>query len=263
MVSNEALGDRGRDVRCVKCGHVWFQKSERKHLDELIEKIQGETPDDIGFEAASAQKAAAAAQAKALNKPESKAPVASTQKSKNSSKNKMVMNFPDISGLFKKLSFSTRMAGIMTGVALFAALALVLMMLKGAIVDIVPALNPVYTLLGGLEKAEKHPLDKVIGLDHLSLLIPPEKGAAPALTGMMINLTKENVVVPQLSVTVMDDQHRLLDEIVLSVPRETLSQEESFDLNIPLTKHLPEHASKMEIRFSWPEKESPKTPEHH
>ena len=43
------------------------------------------------------------------------------------------------------------MAGIMTGVALFAALALVLMMLKGAIVDL-PALNPVYTLLGGLEK---------------------------------------------------------------------------------------------------------------
>ncbi len=35
MVSSEALGAAGRDVRCGKCGHVWFQGPERDSLDEL------------------------------------------------------------------------------------------------------------------------------------------------------------------------------------------------------------------------------------
>lgn len=48
MVASEALGSEGREVRCGKCGHLWFQPGERDSLDELPPEEPGEF--DIGFE---------------------------------------------------------------------------------------------------------------------------------------------------------------------------------------------------------------------
>ncbi len=40
MISSDALGEEGREVRCGKCAHGWFQAPERDSLDDL--------PDDNG-----------------------------------------------------------------------------------------------------------------------------------------------------------------------------------------------------------------------
>ena len=45
MVSAAALGASGRDVRCGKCGHMWFVEPPRDSLDELqnlVDKIETE-----------------------------------------------------------------------------------------------------------------------------------------------------------------------------------------------------------------------------
>jgi hypothetical protein len=50
MVSAEALGEKGREVRCGKCTHRWFQEPPRDSLDELqslVEKISDDDSKDI------------------------------------------------------------------------------------------------------------------------------------------------------------------------------------------------------------------------
>lgn len=39
-VSSEAIGVDGRQVRCKKCQHVWFQEGEKQALEDLINLIQ-------------------------------------------------------------------------------------------------------------------------------------------------------------------------------------------------------------------------------
>lgn len=51
MVSAEALGPNGRDVRCGKCGHTWFQAGAHDSLDELqklVDKID-EAEDESAY----------------------------------------------------------------------------------------------------------------------------------------------------------------------------------------------------------------------
>jgi hypothetical protein len=40
MVSAEALGEKGREVRCGKCSHRWFQEPPRDSLDELQSLVE-------------------------------------------------------------------------------------------------------------------------------------------------------------------------------------------------------------------------------
>ena len=41
MLSSDALGSKGREVRCGKCAHMWFQPPERDSLDDLPRETIG------------------------------------------------------------------------------------------------------------------------------------------------------------------------------------------------------------------------------
>jgi hypothetical protein len=48
MVSAEALGEKGRTVKCGKCSHSWFQEAARDSLDDLqklVDNIQDDAPE--------------------------------------------------------------------------------------------------------------------------------------------------------------------------------------------------------------------------
>lgn len=50
MVSAAALGAKGRDVKCGKCGHIWFVEPPHDSLDELqnlVDKIEAEASPEV------------------------------------------------------------------------------------------------------------------------------------------------------------------------------------------------------------------------
>ena len=45
------IGSEGRQVRCKKCRHIWFQNGEKQALEDLINLVQSTDIDvDIGFD---------------------------------------------------------------------------------------------------------------------------------------------------------------------------------------------------------------------
>ncbi len=42
-INSVALGDRGREVRCIKCAHTWYQEPENQHTGEPLD-LQPEEP---------------------------------------------------------------------------------------------------------------------------------------------------------------------------------------------------------------------------
>jgi len=244
MVSNDALGDRGRDVRCVKCSHVWFQKSEKQHLDELIEKIQAESPDDISFDPVEA--------VQAQEPPKNKASPFPQKNGKIGRENKLLQTLA-------KILDSQKLAGVLTGLAAFVVIVFVLIQFRVVIMEAIPESTPIYKVMGLIHvpEFENWNIEKKISLDHMNLNYDNNPQKTPVLTGLMINLIEQETPVPPLEVTMFDSNHQILGKMNLDPPKKMLAKEETLELNMRLPHFLHTQATRLEIKFSKPVKETP------
>lgn len=256
MVPSEAIGERGRDVRCKKCSHVWFQKSERDSLNELINRIQSTDTDedDISFGDSSAtsvvtdkdEKTPLIARMRAVvsgvmsrfkRKPVSK-PYSSQRLA--SPKNTTVSNESSVALKY--------VAGGMVGLALFSVLFYGVVSMRWSLVHAVPAFAGVFEGAGFPVSpyASVNPEDALI-LEKVEMA-SGQHGVT--ITGNLINLTSDTVRIPALKVTYLDGAGGILREDRYALAQAGLSKEANIAFTLPVSAEVSGVATSVEVRFS-------------
>lgn len=248
MVSTDTIGIKGRSVRCARCKHEWFQKSEKDSLDDLISRIQAEEFDEISFD-------------------ESK--LISSQK-KQAARSFFVRLLLAVKGFCVaaipgKKELVRTAGGMAAALIVFSLCAGLLIAGRTWVAAIAPQTVPFYVGLGlqiPVEQqggAAKSPEDS-LAFDRLEI----EKGdkGQVVLTGMLINLTSSEVAVPALSIQVLDGHDKILlsKDVLLDSP--LISPESQVDFRIVLVNALPEAASKLEIKFGEISAHEPRSEQH-
>ena len=222
MVSSEALGDQGRDVRCSKCGHVWFQPPERDSLDELNIGVDDHdysadqsSGDDISFETH-------------VDKPE---PIPEILKPRaNESANEPAK--------VKTVKVATKrqkqIAGVMVALAIASVAFYALVAPYKSIGRAVPFMAAAYEKIGWPMPQVK----KQIAFERLRL---SREGNKIKGNGLIVNLTSEDQPLNYMTVDLLD----LSDNIV-----------KTFDIKMTSTKLKAESSEPVEFFVDEPPKDA-------
>lgn len=237
IVPPEAISEKGRDVRCKKCQHTWFQKSEEgERLDDLITRIQSEDidEDDISFRDAMANSS------DKRNKTRIGAGILARLKSffaKKKNETVSIGNPP----------FLKYFASGMTACAAVSLIIYSLVMLRGAVIGVIPAAGHVYEQLGFATSpyADVNPEESLI-LEKVEMA---EHGDQKWIKGNIINLTPDNIRLPKIRVSFKDSDGAVIkeDRYVLSQP--AIGKEMSVTISLPLKGNPPDTASHLEMSF--------------
>lgn len=211
MISSTALGADGREVRCGKCGHMWFQAGERDSLDELPADLAEDTRDrvdtdsfDIGFEPH-------------VEKPE---PIPEVLKPSPEPP-----TAPNVSkGIFAKieeivpLEKQKNIAAVMVALAIALVSFYIFVANHNSIGRAIPFLGAAYDKMG-------FPLATVkpqIAFDQLKLSKESQKIVG---TGYVLNLTDQEVPVSYMTVELTDFDYKVLKTINIKMGQKTLQPE--------------------------------------
>ncbi len=230
MVPTEAIGDKGRDVRCKKCGHTWFQKSEKETLDALINRIQSSPndEDDISFE-----------DLKKVARPRG-----NVQKKPDTALKKLLLSMR--SDDFLKRAASVSVAAAIVSVVLFGCVSG-----RGMIAKIVPFVSPVYTALGFPMSiyADVNPEEALV-LEKMELV---SDSSGSFMKGHLINLTSAPVRLPILKVTYTGTDGKAIKEDIYTLKKAGkagLAKEENIAISVPVSAKMLESVVNIDIRFA-------------
>ncbi len=204
MVSSEALGDQGRDVRCGKCGHVWFQPPERDSLDELNIGLDDHdystdksSDDDISFETH-------------VDKPEA-IPEILKPKADEPAKVKTVK---------EATKRQKQIAGIMVALAVASVIFYALVAPYKSIGRAVPFMAAAYEKMGWPMPQAK----KQIAFERLRL---SREGNKIKGSGLIVNLTSEDQPLNYMTVDLLDLSDNVVKTLDIKMTSATLKAESS------------------------------------
>ncbi len=248
MISHDSIGDKGRNVRCAKCGHQWFQKSEKDALDDLIARIQSEEIDDIAFS-------------------EGKYGQPKQEPSKEGDKSIPLLEF--IKSKFFTLEkrypilyvlTSKPFAGFISALAVFLVLVNVAIYARVTICAILPSLEKVYEVAGyDVDIIADLTSDEAFAVEHLAIHLPDNKtDKSIIVTGTLINLTSESVYIPAFGLRFLGKNGQDIGEPQIAMLSQTVLEKEStIPLSIRLEDGLPEGTAALDMQFV-PEAEAKK-----
>ncbi len=240
MISHDSIGDKGRDVRCAKCGHQWFQKSEKDALDDLIARIQSEEIDEIAFS-------------------EGKYGTPKPPPEDNSGKQhpllqKLAAAFQSFEKRFPIVYVLTSrsFAGSITALAVFLVFLNISIQFRVGVCTLIPALEKVYEAAGyDVDTLSKLTSDKTFAVERLEINLPESKSdKSVILTGTLINLTSEPVYIPAIGVRFLGREGQAVGEQQIAMlSQSVLDQEASIPMSIRLEDGLPEGTAAVDILF--------------
>ncbi|PZP55802.1 MAG: hypothetical protein DI586_05740 [Micavibrio aeruginosavorus] len=206
MVSSEALGDHGRDVRCSKCGHIWFQPPDRDSLDDL----------SIGLDDHDYSKDASSDNDISFNpyveRPEAEpTPEILKSKTETPQKKKTVM----VASLRQK-----KIAGVMVALAIASVVFYGIVAAYKPIGKAIPFMGAAYEKIGW-------PLPKIksqIAFERLKL---SREGNKIKGTGLIVNLTSEDQSLNHITVDLMDLSDKVVKSFDIKMTSATLKAESS------------------------------------
>lgn len=240
-VPNEAIGPDGRQVRCKKCKHEWFQEGGKKALEDLINLIQSTDidVDDIAFD-------------DGKKKPK----LAKPEKERVGIKTKLAVLLrkilpPHLKNRFFPDGYKgllSHFASFMVALAVFTCLLLGLVSARWSITRAVPALASVYEAAGFplTVYARLNPED-AFTIDRVLL---QSEGGKREIVGHLINITNQNVRVPELKLTYLGDGGKVIEEVNHALPLDALGKEGVYNFNISVPDSIPETVGAIKISFT-------------
>jgi len=229
MISSEALGANGREVRCGKCGHMWFQPGERDSLDDLPpappEQDMGYGDDDISFEN--------------HKEPE---PIPEVLKSRR--EKVAIEKEYQPSKLDKYISPERRsqVAAVLVALLIVVGLAYELIDSRDMIGRQVPFMAGAYEELG-------LPLTKVkpqIAIDRLTLT---KQGTKMMGTANLINLTSDSVPVKHIVAELTDFDYKTLKSMDVKMDDKSLKGESSHKIEFTFDD-VPKDAVSVRVKIT-------------
>lgn len=196
MISSEALGEEGREVRCGKCAHMWFQPAERDSLDELTDTAEAD--EESGFDIGLTERAEAHVSEPVKQEEELVSPLIEAPESR------------------LRLIAAGMVALAVVSVLLYGFVAL-----RGPLTNIVPGLNSTYVALGYSLPKRAEP---DIAFDRIKLI---RSGDAVTGSGFIINLTENPVRLGLIKAELTGPQKDVLETIDIPLQHKELAPESS------------------------------------
>jgi len=236
-VDNAQIGPEGREVRCKKCKHVWFQVGEKQKLEDLINLVQSTHIDvDIDFDD---------------DKKSSKPKIAKNKKSPSEGGilQKLILSF--IKNRFAsvdKKTFLNHFSGAMVALAIFMCLLFGLVSQRFALTAHFPSLIAPYEAAGFpiVNYARINPEEALI-IDRVMI---DGEGEKRQIIGSLINLTSQNVKVPAFKLSFMDEKGQILGELKYQMPVSVLNKELSANFAVPVPEKAQKGLSSVKIVFT-------------
>ena len=219
MVASEALGPDGREVRCGKCGHLWFQAGERDSLDELPPAEPGDF--DIGFEPH-------------VDRSEKAEPIRETLKPSPK------VDVPEVEK--ETVAFKKKAAGALAAFVLVWILAFVFISARESLAKSSPFLAGAYERLGlHLPKEEAS-----IAIDRFKVVKDGKKLSASLY---LINLTSDEVPVKKITAEMLDLDDKPMKSMDVKVPEKTIKGESQSKVEF-VFEDAPKDAVSVRVRLS-------------
>lgn len=222
MISSDALGPDGREVRCGKCGHMWFQPPERDSLDDLPSIPEPAHEDfDIGFKSND----------EPAPEPVKPPPVQTVVPEKEYKLDKIISR-----------NRQKQVAGVMVALATVMVLFYGFVAMNNTLGRAVPFLGAAYEKMGFHLKREK----PQIAFDRLKLT---KQGVDITVSGMIINLTSEDVSVHNVKLELTDFDYKPLKETDIKLEGNKLKAESSEKIEY-VFKDAPKDAVSVRVKVT-------------
>lgn len=261
MISSDSLGGAGRDVRCAKCGHQWHQSPPKDSLDDLISRIKEQEVEEVSFRESTGYSDKHQPQATKLSLLDRvKRTIFKPRKTTSLLYGKLGL----LQGLISK---PKNFAGILVSFSIFLVFCFLLITVRGPLAHHFPPALKVYEAAGfSIAKPEpSKPLDKIFSIDRP--LIEESEDGGRVLMGGLINITSDEVKLPDLMIRFLDKDGQVIHEEKVELHTKSLAKESTYDLNIPLNYKIPETIEKVIIVMmeaaQAPEGHSEEQPEKH
>lgn len=242
-VPAEAIGPEGRTVRCKKCKHEWFQKGEKKALEDLINMIESTEieVDDIAFDDGKKKALPPKAKKEKIPLKEKLKPLILKLKKLEPVKLKNYL----FSG--EKRSLLSHFASFMVALATFSIMLLCLVSFRWGITSAIPSFGPMYEAAGFPlhDYAMLNP-EESLTIDRVTLT---GEGDAREMTGNLINLTSKNIKVPAIKLEYMDATGNTIHESKAQLPVKVIQKEMSFAFNIVIPADVPKNFTAIKVSF--------------
>lgn len=225
MISSEALGADGREVRCGKCGHMWFQEGERDSLDDLPRHEPEDDNIDIGFVPHKEEPQPI---------PEAFKPRAEPASKPSSSKPKKEIKIAS--------PIQKQIAGLLVALAIVLVIFYALVAMKDSLGRSIPFMGAAYEKMGfHLQKVEPQ-----IAIDRLRLTKEGKK-----ILGSMhlINLTSEDVSIGKVTADLIDFDYKSIKTIDVPFADKTLKGESSNKVDFSFDD-VPKDAVSVKVKIS-------------
>ena len=242
-VPAEAIGAEGRTVRCKKCKHEWFQKGEKRALEDLINLIESTDieVDDIAFDDGKKKVSPPPVKKEKIPLKQQLRPVATAFQKLIPLKLKNYL----FSG--PKRSFLSHFASFMVAMALFSLLLLALVSFRGGITSVMPSLAPVYEAAGfPLTNYARLNPEESLTIDRIALV---GEGDKREITGNLINLTSQNIKVPTFKLEYLDETGKVIQEGQAHLPVKIVQKEQAFAFNIAVSPDAPKNFTSVKVSF--------------
>ena len=241
MISSAALGEDGREVRCGKCGHMWFQAPERDSLDDLPPVPVEDAPSspsqgfDIGFEPH-------------VDQPEPvKPPEPKPEKVAKAKPSKPPREPRANKGIFAKiekvvpLEKQRHIAGVMVALAVVSVSFYTLVANRDTWGRSVSFLGAAYDKMG----FPLTPMKPQIAFDRLRL---SKTGNKVVATGHVLNLTDREVSIDHITVDLTDFDYKVLKTVDIKMGKKSLAPETSEKIEF-FFEDVPKDAVSVRVRL--------------
>jgi predicted Zn finger-like uncharacterized protein len=244
IVSEGAVGPRGRTVRCAHCGHQWFQDGE-EGLDEALfdddlpstgqyeDSFRQPEPadeDDVDFQSI-------------LQKEIESAPIPEGVKPVHEENDPVLAQLGPQPKKESGLPSGAKLSGFMTAALVWIFILAGLLFAQPAISRAFPPSNMVYSLLGMKPVMP----GEGMALDGLRAEIADGK---ISMRGTIINLRETDMNVPAVMASIVDRNEKIIDQVLIPPPIARIKAEgqASFDAAYP---KIPDGATNVTFAFSF------------
>lgn len=261
IVSEGAIGPKGRTVRCANCAHQWFENAE-EGLDEALfaeestlssnytenrDNFEDDEPERVEIDMLDEPEEDFQA---ILRKELEESPIPEGVLPITEEYDPVLAQLGPQKGADPKLPSGAKLGGFMTAALVWMFILAGLLFAHPYISRTFPASNMIYSLVG------MKPVMPGAGLalDGLHAAIADGK---IALKGNVINLRETDTKVPAVMATIVDADEKPIDHILIAPPVARLKPEgqTSFDVIYP---KIPDGATNVTFAFSFIKVETPK-----
>jgi predicted Zn finger-like uncharacterized protein len=265
IVSEGAIGPKGRTVRCANCAHQWFESPEEGLDEELFaeESTLSSNYDEDLEETPSPQPeveddAHADDFQEILRKQIESAPIPEGVRPDHEEHDPILAHLGPQETKDVKIPSGAKLGGFMTAALFWIFILAALLFAHPFISRTFPASNMLYNLVG-LKPVMP---GEGLALDGLHAAIADGK---IALKGNIINLREVDMRVPSVMASIVDQDEKIIDQVLIAPPIARIKPEgqASFDVVYP---KIPDGATNVTFAFSFikvkpMEEEKPAEPE--